>query len=278
MTIRDARVLITGGAGGIGSATARLAARRGAQVIVADIDGLRAAEVADEIGDRAMSVVLDVTDPMSWQRVLDEADERFGDVDVLINNAGIDVVGEFGDTGLDQDRRMIEVNLLGSITGIKTLLPRMRARASGHVITISSMQAFVPMPGQATYAATKHALRALDFVLAYELRDEPIDFTIVYPPAVDTPMFEALLDHDVSAASFAAPSLSADQLATSIVDAIEDRPREVYAPSRVQGKVARFMWSQPALLRRLIPILEKRGRADLERRRSERGGSAGKGT
>lgn len=142
MTIIDAAVLIMGGAGGIGSATARLAARRGAQVIVADIDSLRAADVADEIGGRAMSVVLDVTDPTSWQRVLDEADERFGDVDVLINNAGIDVVGEFGDIGVEADRRMIEVNLLGSITGIKALPPRMRARASGHVITISSMQAF----------------------------------------------------------------------------------------------------------------------------------------
>jgi hypothetical protein len=105
---------------------------------------------------------------------------------------------------------------------------------------------------------------------------KPIDFTIVYPPAVDTPMFEGLLDHEVSAASFAAPSLSPDQLATAIVDAIEDRPREVFAPSRLQGKVARFLWSQPALLRRLIPILEKRGRADLEPRRSERGVRQGK--
>lgn len=262
-------VLVTGGAGGIGSAVARLSADSGANVVVCDIDADGAADVAADIGARAVGATLDITDPDAWQRVLDDASRLFDGVDVLVNNAAIDDVGPFTDMELERDRRMVEINLLGPIAGMKAVVPRMRAQGSGHIVNVTSMQAFLPMPGQATYAATKHALRALDFVLDYELRDEPIAFTLVYPPAVDTPMFDSLLDHDIGAASFAAPSIPPETMAVEIVRAMERRPREVIVPA-FSGRLVRLLWSQPALVRRLLPLLERRGRAELERRRASR--------
>ena len=176
-------VLITGAASGIGAATAREAARRGYDVVLADIDLPAALALADELGQRAIG--LDIRDETGWRRAFDA-----NSIDVLINNAGIIHTGYARDLTVEQHRDVIEVNLLGTITGVLAALAHMTARGRGHIVNVCSMTSFLPLSGYATYGATKHGIRAFHHSIALEERGGPVTFSIVHPPSTRTPMLE----------------------------------------------------------------------------------------
>jgi NAD(P)-dependent dehydrogenase (short-subunit alcohol dehydrogenase family) len=261
-------VLITGAANGIGAATARAAAARGFRVALCDIDAGGAAHAARAIGDRALAVALDVRDPGQWEAAFGTAQRQLGHVDVLINNAGVIETGYFRDVSVEQHRRMIEVNYLGIIHGMKAALPRMKARGHGHIVNVCSMTAFLPMTGMANYAGTKHAIRACHHSVAIEERDGPVTFSIVHPPATETAMLEQELRDNSAGLAFADASVKPEVVAAAILRAIDEKPAEVLMP-RWSGQVLRLLGAQPSLTHRLIPRAEARGRAVMRNRRGK---------
>jgi short-subunit dehydrogenase len=189
---------------------------------------------------------------------------------VLVNNAGVHYPGWALEMRHEQDRHMVMVNLIGVINGCRAAIPRMIAQGSGRVVNIASMAAFVPIPGQAVYSATKHGVRAFHYALELELRDRPIGLTIVCPPAVETPMVDRQVAADAAALTFADPSVSASRVADEILSAIVTGRRDVLIPAG-RGRFLRAAGSQPAVIRRLVPRAIARGRRKLEERRRSAG-------
>ena len=258
-TARGKVVLITGAGSGIGAAAAQLAVSTGYRVVLADINGSSVAALADRLGASAVSVELDVRSEESWSAAYDYAEAAFGAVDVLINNAGIIHTGNAVSLSMAQHRHMVEVNLLGTMTGILTALPRMKARGSGHIIDICSMTSFLPLVGYASYAGTKHAMRAFHHSVAIEERDSPIAFSIIHPPSTRTPMLEQEMADPTSVIAFAEKSYSAEDVAKVIIDAIRKQPVEVVFPP-VAGRLQRLVGAFPHLMHFAIPLVEASGR------------------
>lgn len=261
-------ILITGAAGGIGAALARQLAARGDSLALADLDHACVTRLATELGPKTLPIALDVRSPEQWQQALDLAWQHFGHVDVLVNNAGFLSTGYARNVTLDQHRLQLEVNVMGPITGMLAALPRFRQQGHGHLVTTGSMSSFVPHPGLASYAASKHALRAFHHSLALEERDGPVRFTIVHPAAIETPMLKrvAQMTDDSAAVSFAERTYSADQVARLFVRAIDTQPLEVVMPAGF-GHFMRLGAAMPGLVRRLIIQAEKKGSKILAQRR-----------
>lgn len=182
-------VAITGGARGIGRATAAEFLRAGARVALGDIDGTlvekTAAELAEATGGVVCGLPLDVTDRTSFASFLDAAEDRFGPLDVLVNNAGIMPTGSFTDETDDMTDRMIAINLGGVLHGSKLAANRMAGRG-GHIVNVASLAGVSAFPGLATYCATKHAVVGFSEALHLELADVGIGVTAVLPGVVHT--------------------------------------------------------------------------------------------
>lgn len=185
-------IAITGGARGIGLATAAALHRRGARLAIGDLDGDLAAAEAGKLGGDAIGVALDVTDRESFAALLDQAEERLGPLYGLINNAGIMPVGLLHNETELTARRVIDVNVNAVITGTKLALERMRPRESGHIINIASQAGKVPLGGVASYCASKHAVVGFTGALADELRHSRIEATCVLPGVVKTELTAGL--------------------------------------------------------------------------------------
>lgn len=260
-------VMITGAASGIGAAAAECAVARGYRVAIADIAAGAAASLAERLGAGAMPVALDICAEGAWIAALEAVEARFGRLDVLINNAAIVHTGWARDVPLAAHRQTIDTNFFGGVIGMMTALKRFRAQGSGHLITVSSMNGYLPFPGIASYAAAKHALRAYHVALAIEERDGPVDFTLVYPTATETPMLEKEAGDDAMALAFAGTPVSPLQVATAIIDAIEQRPGEVFVPPE-RGEAVKKLGIDPAALRAYVEANERIGWEKLQARRA----------
>jgi NAD(P)-dependent dehydrogenase (short-subunit alcohol dehydrogenase family) len=189
LDLRGKVVAITGGARGIGLATANAFAQRGALVAIGDLDAAGARVAADGIGRGA---ALNVTDRASFESFLNEVEHRLGPLDVMVNNAGIQHVGLFADETDASTDVQIAVNLSGVLTGTKLALARMRPRGRGHIVNVASIGGKIASPGGATYSATKHAVVGLSESLRGELRGSGIAVSIVMPAIIATEMADGL--------------------------------------------------------------------------------------
>ncbi len=217
-------VAITGGARGIGKATAAALARRGARVSIGDLDAALAEQAAKEIGGGAEAFELNVTDRDSFESFLDRTEEALGPLDVLINNAGIMPIGPFVDEDDATARRMVDINLHGVIFGCKLALARMLPRNSGHIVNIASQAGKAGLPGGATYCATKHAVVGLSEAIRGELRDTGIEVSCVMPAVVNTELGSGLVR--TRGVRFLEP----DEVAEAIVEALETGRFDVWVP------------------------------------------------
>ena len=187
--------LVTGAGGGLGREIAVRLARRGYAVHVTDVDGARAEEVAAQVG--GFSSVLDVRDQDACRAAAALTVERAGSLEVWVNNAGVLVTGAAWDAGDDARRLMFEVNALGTMHGTLAALELMRPAGRGHVVTIVSLAGLSPVPGEAVYAATKHAALGFSLSTLADLRVagvRGIDISCVCPDGMWTPMLFDKLD------------------------------------------------------------------------------------
>jgi NADP-dependent 3-hydroxy acid dehydrogenase YdfG len=217
---------ITGGARGIGRATAAALLRQGMRVAIGDVDFDAATRTAAELGASAVALELDVTDRDSFSAFLDGAEEQLGPLDVLVNNAGIMQLGSFLDEDDVTTRRMIDINLFGVILGMKLALERMVARDRGHVVNISSQAGKFGAPGGATYSATKHAVVGLSEAVRGELRQmgAHVDISYVMPFVVNTELGSGL------GAARGMSSLEPADVADAIVEALQLGTVDVWVP------------------------------------------------
>jgi NAD(P)-dependent dehydrogenase (short-subunit alcohol dehydrogenase family) len=262
-------VAVTGGARGIGRAIAGALAGRGARVAIGDVDRTAAEAAAAELGGEAVGVELDVTDGASFERFLDAARERLGPLDVLVNNAGVMVVGPLADANETAAARVMDVNVGGVMTGMRLAIPRLRGRGGGHIVNVISGAGWVAPAALATYAASKHAAKGLSDAVRDEVRGDGIRVTAVYPMLVQTEL--AVGTKPARGGRWITP----DEVGEAVAAAVE-RPRdEVFVPRWVAG-VLRIQSSLPprgrnALAKvfgvdKLYTQVDPRTRAEYERR------------
>jgi NAD(P)-dependent dehydrogenase (short-subunit alcohol dehydrogenase family) len=221
-------VAITGGARGIGRATAAALIAQGARLAIGDIEATLAEHTAEDLGNGTIGLPLDVTQRASFEHFLDEVERRVGPLDVLINNAGIMPVGPFLQETDAMAERMIDINLQGVIFGSKLALARFVERGrGGHLVNIASSAGKTGLPGGATYCATKHAVVGLSDALRREFREHGVDVTVVMPIGVNTELYSGLR------APRGFKTAEPEDVANAIVEALETGRFEVYVPKSV---------------------------------------------
>lgn len=184
--VQDKVVVITGAAQGMGAAHARLFIEEGANVVLTDLNEEKGKALAAELGERAHFVVQNVTSEEDWQRVVKETEEKFGAIDVLVNNAGITMAKSMFDVTVDEYRRIFEINQLSVFIGMKTVAPSMMQKNGGSIINISSMNGLVA--GAIGYTDTKFAVRGMTKAAAIQLASKGIRVNSVHPGVIATPM------------------------------------------------------------------------------------------
>ena len=231
-------VAITGGARGIGKATAQALTRKGAKVAIGDLDLELAQRTAAEIGGDTLALELDVTRRDSFEGFLDQVEERLGSLDVLVNNAGIMPVGPFVEESDRTALMMVDINVHGVLYGMKLALPRMQRRNSGHIVNIASQAGKGGFPGGATYCGTKHFVVGASEAVRAELRDTAIEVSCVMPALVNTELTSGLpLSRGVK-------KVEPEDVADSIVDALEFPKFDVWVP-KVSAGIFKVMTLMP---------------------------------
>ncbi len=180
--------LITGAARGMGAAEARLFAREGARVVLADVLDREGEAVAAEIGETARYQPLDVTRESQWQAAVTRVEEVFGKLDILVNNAGILRFGPIETTPLEEYETVVRINQIGPFLGMKTAIPALRRNGGGSIVNISSLAGMHGIAGLVSYASSKYAVRGMTKVAALELGQAGIRVNSVHPGGVETPM------------------------------------------------------------------------------------------
>jgi NAD(P)-dependent dehydrogenase (short-subunit alcohol dehydrogenase family) len=223
-------VVITGAGRGIGAATAAALAARGAKVAIADLDGDLAMQTAQRIGNGATGSPVDVTDHEAYRMFLDDVEHDLGPIDVLINNAGIMPVTLIHDESDESIARQIAINLHAVIFGTREAIRRMRPRGRGHIVNMSSLAGVLPVPGVATYCATKHGVVAYSEVARAELAGTGVEVSCVMPGIVKTELSSGMEDTRYMR------SVTPEQVAEAIVDALQRPKFDVFVPK--EGAIA----------------------------------------
>jgi short-subunit dehydrogenase len=252
---------VTGGARGIGRATAAELVRRGARVWIGDIDAEEVERTSREIGARGTH--LDVTDADSVS-AFHEAACADGPPAMLVNNAGIQLMGAFVDQRLELYHREVAVNLVGVINGMHAFLPGMLERDHGHIVNVASMAAKVTTPGISVYSATKYAVAALSRAVRAEIASSAVTVSTVMPTAVHTELTAGVgLD--------LLPTRQPEQIASAIADSARHTRREITVP-RWLGLVGLLEEAVPEPVLQRVKSLATMGRPpghyDPEARRS----------
>lgn len=260
-------VVVTGATGGIGRALSWRFATAGARIVLIDVDEEQLPVAQNQIersGTDVLSIACDIADYEQCENAMAQIVERFGGIDLLINNAGVSHRSRFEDTDLEVFKKVMSVNYFGALHCTKAALPYLIERG-GMIITLSSTGGFAPMIGRVGYSASKHALHGLFESLRLELRERGVHVMMVCPGATSTEMHKHMLSGDGSL--MAIPAAAANKMATpqAVAEAIfrgAQHQRRIVIHSKM-SKMSWFYWKfLPRLFERKLYRL---WRAELER-------------
>ncbi|WP_205698834.1 SDR family oxidoreductase [Conexibacter sp. SYSU D00693] len=223
--------VVTGAARGIGHATARALRSAGARVAIGDLDEEAVSSAAAALGDDVLGAALDVTSPESFTRFLDLVERELGPVDVLVNNAGIMPLGPFVDETDAAARKVMEVNVLGTMTGMRLALRSMVPRGRGHVVNVASAAGRAPAPGAVSYCASKAAVVMATETARVELRGSGVHFTCVMPSFTQTELISG------TQGTRFIKTVQPEDVAAAIVEAVVERRQDVFVPKAVGSAV-----------------------------------------
>ena len=190
---KDKTAIVTGGAAGIGRGLCEELANAGALVVIADINAEKAEQTAGEIrkaGGRASGKQLDVTKAEEIQTLVQETAAEHGQIDYMINNAGVGLMGEVRDMPLEQYRRLVDVNLMGIFYGCRAAYEVMVQQGFGHIVNVGSITGLIPFPVQSVYSATKHAVQSFSLGLRAEAAALGIKVSVICPMNIKSDMVE----------------------------------------------------------------------------------------
>jgi NAD(P)-dependent dehydrogenase (short-subunit alcohol dehydrogenase family) len=191
-TFNGATAIVTGAASGIGRGLAIELAKRGSEVVLADLQGEKAERLAEEIkaaGGRASAAELDVSSFPDVEKLVREAADRTGRLDYMFNNAGIGIIGDASKYTIDDWNRIIRINLNGVVNGVQAAYQAMIKQGFGHIVNTSSLGGLVPQPGNVAYSATKHAIVGLSTSLRSEAAMLGVRVSVICPGFVRTDIF-----------------------------------------------------------------------------------------
>jgi NADP-dependent 3-hydroxy acid dehydrogenase YdfG len=242
-------VAITGGARGIGKATATALVRKGCRVAVGDLDLELAEQMAAGLGGGTIALPLDVTDRGSFAAFLNAAERELGPIDVIVNNAGIMPVTPFVEESEDSVKRQLDINVYGVIVGMQLAIERFQPRGRGHIVNLASQAGKGGFPGIATYSGTKHAVVGISEAVRQELRGSGVEVACVMPTVVNTELTAGVGQRLIR-------PVEAEDVANEIVDALEVPRFDVWVP-RINGLFFRFVSLLPRGAREALGRLMK---------------------
>ncbi len=250
------RAVVTGAASGFGRALSLAFMREGYKVLLADIDKVGIEETLELIkkeGGNGKVIKCDVTSEKDVKKMIDFAVDKWGGVDLMINNAGIGAGGAVGEFPMEQFKKVVDINFWGMVYGCNEVIPRMKKKGSGYIVNVSSAAAFTTLPEMAAYNTSKAAVMALSETIYTELAPHNIGVTVVCPTFFNTNIIEDMAKGgrypDENALEFGragmkhAP-LTADDIALMVVKAV--KKGKLYV---IPQPVAKQMW----LTKRLLP-------------------------
>ncbi|MDP9402839.1 MAG: SDR family oxidoreductase [Actinomycetota bacterium] len=261
MRVKDCVVVVMGASSGIGRATALAFAGHGAAVVLA----ARRQEALDEVareceaaGGQALAVPTDVTDFKAVEELARRAVERFGRIDVWVNDAALMLFAPFLEAPLEDFRRVLDVNVMGYVHGAKAALPRMKEQGGGVIVNVSSIVGVVAQPYTHAYSMSKAAVRALSASLRQELMLEggdarKVKVATVLPATMDTPFFEHAANYTGRATKAMPPVYTPERVARTIVNLVRVPRREVLVGSMGRSLVMQAKLT-PGLVEKMMAV------------------------
>ncbi len=257
---KDKTVIITGGSEGVGAATARKFAEYGANLVLVARSKRNLDRIAEELREktRVEIVAMDVSDTDACVNLFKKAEFEFGDINILVNNAGYHERGPVESVSVEDLSAMIDVNLKAPIIMCKLAIKYLKQAGGGAIINVASLAGRTPVPRAATYSATKFGLRAFTFALGEELRGSDIKIAAVSPGPIDTGFIMSNID-DVTDITFSQPMSTADEVAQEILNLTANTKRERSMPP-ISGLLTTINYLFPWVGRLVLPLMIRKGR------------------
>ncbi|MCH8335651.1 MAG: SDR family oxidoreductase [Proteobacteria bacterium] len=257
---KDKTVIITGGSLGVGAAAAARFADAGANLVLVARSKKNLERMAEKLRPktRVETISMDVTDTAACVNLFKKAAFEFGGIHILVNNAGFHERGPAENIATDDLGKIVDVNLKAPIILSRLAIPYLRKSGGGVIINVGSLAGRTPVPGAATYSASKAGLRAFTLSLAEELRDAKIKVAVVSPGPIDTGFIMSNIEN-VTDLTFSQPICTADEVADEIMKLCLNDKRERSMPP-ISGFLTTITYLFPGFGRMMRPLLESRGR------------------